>query len=78
MDEFFKLLYSDNVTILQLVLETSQNLLNRLLRNPNDETFILDKLDEFMVFSKLEELCNHPFEVISNYAFDILTLCGVD
>ena len=77
LDEILKLFYSDNVVILQLVLVTSENLLNTLLINPNDKTFILDKLDEFMVVSKLEELCNHPFEVIRNNAFDLLSLCGV-
>jgi len=61
------------VETLTIVLETTKNFLIHLLNRKN-KTFVLDKLDEFMIVPQLEELCNHPFENIMNEAFTILSL----
>ena len=72
------------VETLTIVLETTKNFLIHLLNRKN-KTFVLDKLDEFMIVPRLEELCNHPVgeirnlgihpvEEIRNLAFTILSL----
>ena len=59
------------VETLTIVLETTKNFLIHLLNRKN-KTFVLDKLDEFMIVPQLEELCNHPVEEIRSLAFKIL------
>ena len=73
-DEILKLFYSVNVRDLLPILQQTLNLLNHLVINPEYKLVILEKFDEFMIVSKLEELFNHPNHDISYYAFAILSL----
>ena len=77
LDEILKLFDSVNRN-LSLVLDTTQIFLNHLLINPENKLVILEKVDEFMMVSKLQELCDHPRRKTSNIAFDILSLCGIN